>query len=59
MIREVHGGLDERGCLEVLGKMIPVGYRLFAVRGSSGETTPASRRAVATSVLPSAVPRKA
>jgi len=36
-IRELHGGLEERRYLELLGEMIPAGYRLFAIRGSSGE----------------------
>jgi hypothetical protein len=37
VIRELHGGLEERRYLELLGEMIPAGYRLFAIRGSSGE----------------------
>jgi len=36
VIRELHGELDERRYLELLAEMVPAGYRLFAVRESSG-----------------------
>jgi GNAT superfamily N-acetyltransferase len=37
VIRELHGGLDERRYLELLAEMVPAGYRLFAVRAPSGK----------------------
>ena len=37
VIRELHGGLDEQKYLDLLGEMIPAGYRLFAIRSPSGE----------------------
>jgi GNAT superfamily N-acetyltransferase len=37
VIRELHGGLDERRYLDLLAEMVPAGYRLFAVRAPSGE----------------------
>ena len=37
VIRELHDELDERKYLDLLGEMVPAGYRLFAIRGSSGE----------------------
>ena len=42
VIRELHGGLEEAVYLALLGEMIPTGYRLFAIRGSSGEIVAAA-----------------
>jgi GNAT superfamily N-acetyltransferase len=42
VIRELHGGLDERRYLDLLAEMIPAGYRLFAVRAPSGEVVAAA-----------------
>ena len=36
VIRELHGGLDERRYLDLLAEMVLAGYRMFAVRGPSG-----------------------
>jgi GNAT superfamily N-acetyltransferase len=41
VIRELHGGLDERRYLGLLAEMVPAGYRLFAVRAPSGEVVAA------------------
>ncbi len=32
VVRELHGGLDERKYAELVAKMVPGGYRMFAVR---------------------------
>lgn len=42
VIRELHGGLDERRYLDLLAEMVPAGYRLFAVRAPSGEVVAAA-----------------
>jgi GNAT superfamily N-acetyltransferase len=42
VIQELHGELDERRYLKLLEEMVPTGYRLFAVRESSGEIVAAA-----------------
>jgi GNAT superfamily N-acetyltransferase len=42
VVRELHGGLDERRYLDLLAEMVPAGYRLFAVRAPSGEVVAAA-----------------
>ena len=41
-IRELHRDLDEQRYLELLDEMVPAGYRLFAVRESSGQIVAAA-----------------
>jgi GNAT superfamily N-acetyltransferase len=37
VIHELHGDLEERKYLDLLGEMVPAGYHLFAIRGPWGE----------------------
>src|SRR3712207_2678987 len=36
VLHELHGGLDGRTYAELLGEMVPNGYRMFAVRDGGG-----------------------
>ena len=49
-IRELHRDLDEQRYLELLDEMVPAGYRLFAVRESSGQIVAAAGVQAATAI---------